>query len=175
MPEVMTKVDQAAILLLTVGESEAARVLKHLEQREVQRLSEAMTGLSNISTDQIDLVVEDFLGTVSDESGLTMGADRYIKNTLTNAIGESKANAVIEKISGGSTAGLDRLRWMDPRAIAEFIAGEHPQIQAIVMSFLEPDQAADVIQYIPDADTRRDIVIRVEYSPGGHCGACGSP
>mgnify|MGYP001323683727 CR=1 FL=1 len=62
MPEVMTKVDQAAILLLTVGESEAARVLKHLEQREVQRLSEAMTGLSNISTDQIDLVVEDFLG-----------------------------------------------------------------------------------------------------------------
>ncbi len=161
MPEVMSKVDQAAILLLTVGESEASRVLKHLEQREVQRLSEAMAGLSNISTDQIDLVVEDFLGTVSDESGLTMGADRYIKNTLTNAIGESKANAVIEKINGGSTAGLDRLRWMDPRGIAEFIAGEHPQIQAIVMSFLEPDQAADVIQYIPDADTRRDIVIRV--------------
>jgi len=73
MPEVMSKVDQAAILLLTVGESEASRVLKHLEQREVQRLSEAMAGLSNISTDQIDLVVEDFLGTVSDESGLTMG------------------------------------------------------------------------------------------------------
>jgi flagellar motor switch protein FliG len=153
--------DQAAILLLTIGEAEAAQVMKHLDQREVQRISEAMSALPSVSTDQIGSVMDAFFDTVSDESGLTLGAGRYLKNTLTHAIGENKANAVIEKINGGSTAGLDKLRWMDPRAIAEFITAEHPQIQAIVMSYLEPDQAAQVIAYITDDDMRRDIVMRV--------------
>jgi len=154
-------IDQAAILLLTIGEEEAALVMKHLDQREVQRISEAMTGLPSVSTNQISTVIDTFLNNVSDESGLTLGANRYLRNTLTHAIGENKANAVIEKISGGSTAGLDKLRWMDPRAIAEFIGSEHPQIQAIVMSYLEAEQAAEVIAYLPDEDMRRDIVIRV--------------
>ncbi len=157
----LEKVDQAAILLLTIGESEAAQVLKHLDQREIQRISESMTGLGAVSTDQIEVVIDDFLQTVSDESGLTMGSSRYLKNTLTHALGENKANSVIEKINGGSTAGLDKLRWMDPRAIADFIATEHPQIQAIVMSFLEPEQAAQVIAYLPEGQMRRDIVMRV--------------
>ncbi len=154
-------IDQAAILLLTIGESEAAQVLKHLDQREVQRISEAMSGLNAVSTEQIDVVVNEFLDTVSDESGLTMGTNRYLKNTLTHALGETKANSVIEKISGGSTAALDKLRWMDPRGIAEFIMSEHPQVQAIVMSYLEADQAAQVLRYIEDVDLRRDIVMRV--------------
>ena len=160
----LTTVDQAAILLLTIGESEAANVLKHLDQREVQRLSEAMSGLQAVSTEQIETIVDYFLETVSDESGLTMGAGRYLKNTLTHALGESKANSVIEKINGGSTAGLDRLRWMDPRAIAEFIMSEHPQVQAIVMSYLEADQAARVLDDIDNVDLRRDVVMRLTFS-----------
>ena len=157
----LNDINQAAVLLLTVGEAEAAEILKHLDQREVQRLSEAMSALPNVTTEQIDGVVDSFLETVADESGLTLGANRYIRNTLTNALGESKANAVIEKISGGSTAGLDKLRWMDPRAIAEFMLAEHPQVQAIIMSFLEPEQASQVMQYVDDVDVRRDIVMRV--------------
>ena len=157
----LDNIENAAILLLTIGEAEAAEVLKHLEQREIHRISEAMSGLQAVSTDQIDVVVDEFLETVADESGLTLGAGRYIKNTLTNALGENKANSVMEKISGGSTAGLDKLRWMDPRAIAEFIVGEHPQIQAIVLSYLEPDHAAQVIAHIPEGDMRRDIMMRV--------------
>ena len=154
-------VDRAAILLLTIGESEAAKVLQHLEQREIQRISESMSGLGPVSTSQIEGVVDDFLNTVSDESGLTLGANQYLRSTLTHALGENKANSVIEKISGGSTAGLDKLRWMDTRVIADFIANEHPQIQAIVMSYLEPTQAAQVIDYLPEGETRRDILMRV--------------
>lgn len=157
----LPSIDQAAILLLTIGENEAGQVLKHLDQREVQRLSEAMSGLHSVSTEQIDRVVDQFLHTVSDESGLTMGANRYLKNTLTLALGESKANSVIEKINGGSTQGLDKLRWMDPRGIAEFIADEHPQVQAIVISYLEGDHAAQVLSFIPDVALRRDILMRV--------------
>ena len=153
--------NQAAILLLTIGESEAAQILKHLDQREVQRISEAMSTLDTVSTEHISMVVDEFLETVSDESGLTMGSGRYLKNTLTYALGEQKANSVIEKINGGSTAALDKLRWMDPRAIAEFITTEHPQVQAIVMSYLEADQAAQVLAFIDDVDLRRDIVMRV--------------
>ena len=157
----LQSVDQAAVLLLTIGEAEASKVLKHLEQREIQRISESMSALGSISAIDIEGVVDNFLKTVSDESGLTLGTEKYLKKTLTNALGENKANSVIEKINGGSTAGLDRLRWMDPRQVAEFIAPEHPQIQAIVMSFLEPEQAASVLSYIPDTQVRRDILMRV--------------
>ena len=157
----MEAVEQAAVLLLTIGEQEAAKVLKHLDQREIQRISETMTGLGSISSSQIELVVDEFLKTVSDESGLTMQTNQYLKETLTHALGENKANSVIEKISGGSTAALDRLRWMDARTIADFIVNEHPQIQAIVMSFLEPEQAAAVIDYLPEGEMRRDLIMRV--------------
>ncbi|MEM7101065.1 MAG: flagellar motor switch protein FliG [Pseudomonadota bacterium] len=157
----LESVDQAAVLLLTIGEQEAAKVLKHLDQREIQRISESMTGLGSVSSTQIETVVDEFLKTVSEESGLTMQTNRYLKDTLTHALGENKANSVIEKISGGSTAALDRLRWMDARTIADFIVNEHPQIQAIVMSFLEPEQAAAVIDHLPEGELRRDLIMRV--------------
>ena len=157
----LESVDQAAILLLTIGETEAAKVMKHLGQREIQRISESMTALGSISSQQIESVVNEFLKTVSDESGLTMETNRYLRDTLTHALGENRANSVIEKMNGGSTAALDKLRWMDPRTIADFMATEHPQIQAIVMSFLEPDQAAQVINYLPEGELRRDIIMRV--------------
>lgn len=157
----MPAVERAAILLLTVGEAEAAQILKHLDQREIHRLSEVMSSLDVISTEQISGVVNSFLESAADESGLTMGAAVYLKNTLTAALGESRASSVIERISGGSTQGLDKLRWMDSRGIAEFIVKEHPQVQAIVMSYLEGDQAAEVLSYIPDVQLRRDIVMRV--------------
>ena len=157
----LEKVQQAAVLLLTIGEQEASKVLKHLDQREIQRISESMTSLGSISALEIEQVVDDFLQTVSDESGLTMGTDKYLRQTLTSAIGESKANSVIEKINGGSTQALDKLRWMDPRNIAEFISNEHPQIQAIVLSYLEPDQAASVMDYLPAGEGRRDILMRI--------------
>ena len=161
IPVELTDLDQAAILLLTIGEEEAAMVLKHLDQREVQRISESMAALESVSTSQIENVVDSFLDSASDESGLTMGTQHYLQNTLKAALGDSRASSVMEKISGGSTQGLDKLRWMDARGIAEFIVTEHPQVQAIVMSYLEGDQAAEVLGYIPDVDLRRDIVMRV--------------
>ena len=86
----MQPVDQAAVLLLTIGEAEAAKVLKHLEQREIQRIIESMSALGSISAADIEGVVDDFLQSVSDESGLTLGTDKYLRNTLTNCINISK-------------------------------------------------------------------------------------
>ena len=153
--------NRAAVLLLTMGEAEAAQVLRHLQPREVQRVGAAMSGLGDLKTDQIDAVMSDFLDTVSEQSGLSIGASDYVKKVLASALGEQKATSVMEKILGGSVGGLDKLKWMDSRAVADFMLSEHPQIQAIVLSYLEPDQAAEVLQLMPDDATRSDIVMRV--------------
>ena len=153
--------DRAAILLLAMGEGEAAQGMRHLDPREVQRLGAAMSGLGDLKTHQIDSVVSSFLDTVGGQSGLSIGANDYVKKVLTSALGEHKATSVMERILGGSVGGLDKLKWMDSRAVADFMLAEHPQIQAIVLSYLEPDQAAEVLQLMPDDATRSDIVVRV--------------
>lgn len=154
-------INKAAILLLAMGEDEAAKVLKHLEPREVQRVGAAMSALGSINTHQIDSVVNHFLETVSGESGLGMGANDYLRKMLVGALGEQRAGSVLERIVGGNMGGLDKLKWMDSRAIADFILHEHPQIQAIVLSYLEPDQAAEVLAFFPDDGVRSDVVMRV--------------
>jgi flagellar motor switch protein FliG len=144
-----------------MGEDEAAKVLKHLEPREVQRVGAAMSALGSVNTQQIDSVVNHFLETVSSQSGLAMGANDYLKKMLVGALGEQRAGSVLERIVGGNMAGLDKLKWMDSRAIADFILHEHPQIQAIVLSYLEPDQAAEVLAFFPEDAVRSDVIMRV--------------
>ncbi|MDH3641308.1 MAG: flagellar motor switch protein FliG [Gammaproteobacteria bacterium] len=159
--EDIAPLDRAAILLLAVGEEQAAEILRRLEPREVQRVGAAMSALGTINNDQIATVVSTFLDTVSGESGLTVGANDYLRKMLTSALGEQKASSVMEKIVGGSVGGLDKLKWMDARAVADFIIHEHPQIQAIVLSYLEADQAAEVLGFLPDNAMRSDVIIRV--------------
>jgi len=153
--------DRAAILLLAMGEDEAARVLRHLEPREVQRVGSAMSSLGAVDSSRIHSVVASFLDTVTSQTSLTVGADEYLKNMLIGALGEQRAGSVMERILGGSIGGLDKLKWMDARAIADFVLGEHQQIQAIVIACLEPDQAAEVFAYFPDDAHRSEIIRRV--------------
>lgn len=153
--------DRAAILLLAMGEEEAARVLRHLEPREVQRVGSAMSALGSVDSGRIHSVVTSFLDTVTGQTGLTVGADEYLKNMLVGALGEQRADSVMGRILGSSLGGLDKLKWMDARAIADFILGEHPQIQAIVIACLEPDQAAEVFSFFPDNEHSSEIIRRV--------------
>ena len=157
----LDRLQQAAVLLLSMGEREAAEVLKHLDAAEVQRVGEAMSTLGAIPMKQIDVVVERFLEDVSVQSGLSVGAPDYMKKILVGALGEHKATTVLERINGGSTRGLDKLRWMDPRAIADFMKEEHPQIQAIILSYLDADQAGEVLSYFDDPKETAEIVMRV--------------
>ena len=154
-------VDRAAIFLLALGEDDASRVLKHLDPREVQRVGAAMAALGNVDMNQVASVLRTFLDTVTGQSGLTIGSAEYIRKMLIGALGEEKARTLLERILGGNTAGLDKLKWMDPRTIAEFIVHEHPQIQAIVLSYLEADQAAEVLSFFPDAASRSEVIVRV--------------
>lgn len=157
----MRYVDQAAILLMSLGEADAAEILKHMGPKEVQRIGGAMTQLQNVQQSQVQLVLGNFLDEVRTLTGLGVGADNYIRKMLVTALGEDKANSLIDRILiGGNTTGLDTLKWMDERSVSDMIRNEHPQIQAIVIAYLEADQSAEILTYFPEK-VRLDIMMRV--------------
>ena len=160
-PQKLSRLDKAAVFLLSLGESDAAAILKHMGPKEVQRVGSAMAGLRAVHREQVQEVMGDFIEVVSDQTGLGVGADGYIRTMLTQALGEDKANGLVDRILlGGNTSGLDSLKWMEPRAVADVIRFEHPQIQAIVVAYLGPDMAAEVVGYF-DHKVRLDVLLRV--------------
>jgi len=157
----LNSLEKAAVLLMSLGESDAAQILKHMGPKEVQRIGQSMTQLANVQRHQVEKVLDDFLILVGDQTGLGLGADGYIRNMLQEALGDEKASSLIDRILlGGNTTGLDTLKWMEARAVADVIRYEHPQIQAIVISYLDPDQAAGILANF-DERVRLDIVLRV--------------
>lgn len=157
---------RAAILLLTLGEQDAAEVLKHLSARDVQAVGVAMAGLSGVSREQVELVLDKLSDDVSQQTALGVGTEEYIRKVLVNALGESKAGGLIDRIFlGHSGKGLESLKWMESRSIAEMISQEHPQIIALVLAHLDPDQAAEVIGHLPPR-VRSDAVMRIATLDG---------
>lgn len=154
-------VENAAILLMSLGEDHAAQLLRHMNPKEVQMIGSAMSALQNINKEQQEGALSGFLEDVQDETGLTMGSDQYIRKLLVQALGKDKASSVIERIlMGGNTSGLDTLKWMEPRAVSDIIRFEHPQVQAIVLSYLDSDQAAKVLALFEEKD-RLGLIIRI--------------
>lgn len=157
----LAKLEQAAILLMSLGENTAAEVLKHMGPKEVQRLGTAMSQLKNVQQYEVEVVIANFMDEVRTQTGLGMGADNYIRNMLVTALGADKANGLIDRIlMGGNTTGLDTLKWMEARSIADIIRNEHPQIQAIVLAYLDADQSAEVLTYFAEK-VRLDVLMRV--------------
>jgi len=146
---------------MSLGESDAAEVLKHMGPKDVQRIGAAMAALTNVQQDHVEMVMTDFLNSAGNQTGLGVGADGYIRSVLTQALGADKASGVIDRIlEGGNTRGLDTLKWMEARQVADVIRYEHPQIQAIVVSYLDSDQAAEVMAFF-DERVRLDILMRI--------------
>jgi len=161
-----TGTERAAILLLTLGEHEAAQVLKHMGAREVQKIGAAMAQLQNVSREEVSVVLADFSHGVSRQTSVGIGVDEFLRNVMTNALGEEKAANVIERINVGlPNKGLETLKWMDSRSVAEVIRNEHPQIIAIVLAYLEPDMAAEVMAQLPQS-LHADVMLRVATLDG---------
>ncbi len=153
--------EQAAVLLLSLGEEAAAQVLKHMGPKEVQRIGLAMASVHNVEKNEVEVVVDNFLHEVEKQTGIGIGTEEYIRKTLKQALGQDKADALIDRIlAGASTKGLDTLKWMDSRAVADLIRYEHPQIQTIVLAYLDPDQSAEVLGQFPER-VRLDLAMRI--------------
>jgi len=162
----LSGVERSALLMLGLGEQHAAEILRHMGPKEVQEIGLAMAGLNNVTNSQMELVMQKFVDAIGEQTSLGMGSDEYIRNMLTSALGAEKAGGIIDRILlGRNSKGLEQLKWMDSRAIAELIRLEHPQIIAIVMSFLDPDQAAGVLAEFPER-VRTDVIMRVATLDG---------
>jgi flagellar motor switch protein FliG len=158
--------ERAAILLLTLGEQEAAQVLKHMGAKEVQRIGVAMAALTSVSREEVRGIVSEFSSTVESQTSVGVGADEFLRKVLVDALGQDKAASVIDRVNiGRSTKGLEALKWMDPRSVAELIRLEHPQIIAIVLAYLDADQSAEVLTYLPSG-MRSDIIVRIATLDG---------
>ncbi len=151
----------AAILMMLLGEEEAATVLSRLDPEEVQQLGGAMFNVANISEKEIDGVFDVFVDRAKARTTLGFGAERQIKGIMHKALGQEKADQVLQRITPVQhTTALENLKWMDARQIANLIEFEHPQIAAIVLAFLEAQRAADVLALLPE-EMQADLVYRV--------------
>src|SRR3569833_983996 len=159
--------ERVAILLMAVGEKAASEIMKHLTPKEVQKVGSAMASINNVSTAQVESVVNDFVGMVSSQTSIGIGSEEYIRNVLMSALGEDKAGKQLDRIVTGTTIGLEALKWMDPRAVAEVIRLEHPQIISIVLAYLDSDHAAQVLTLFPDK-LRSDVLMRIASLEGVH-------
>jgi len=162
----LSGIEKSALLLLALGEKHAASILQHMGPKEVQDLGMIMAGLTNVTSSMMEEVMAEFVATIGNQTALGLGSDEFIRNMLTSALGEDRASGMIDRILlGRNSKGLEQLKWMDPKQIAELIRLEHPQIISIVMSFLDPDQGAAVLSEFPEK-VRSDIIMRVAALEG---------
>ena len=157
--------EKSALLLLTLGEDEAAEVLKHLGPKEVQKLGTAMTKIGGVPRERIEALLDEL--NAEAEKGAPFSADEaVIKSMLTKALGDDRAANLISRIlQGGDTAGIESLKWMDAATVADLIKNEHPQIIATIMVHLEFDQAGEILKHFTDR-LRNDVVLRVATLDG---------
>lgn len=157
---------KSAILLMSIGEEEAAEVLKFLGPKEVQKIGTAMAALENISHEQIRESLSEFRSEAEERTTLGMGADSYIRSMLTKALGDDKAGNLIDRIlQGGDTSGIESLKWMDAASVAELIKNEHPQIIATILVHLDSDQASEILAKFVER-LRNDVMLRIATLDG---------
>jgi flagellar motor switch protein FliG len=153
--------DAAAVLLMVLGDEEAADLLGRLDPAEVQQLGTAMFGLQNVSERQVEDVFDTFIGRARQVTGIGFDAANRIRSVMENALGSERAENVLARITPvARSSALDYLRWIDSKTIAGLVSQEHPQVAALVLSYLDPSVAADVLQLLPVAK-QVDVVHRV--------------
>jgi flagellar motor switch protein FliG len=157
---------EAATLLLSLGEEPAAEVLKHLGAKDVQRIGTAMSEIGPLSRAEVSRTFDQFLEQVESQASIGVGTDEYIRSMLTNALGADKATGLIDRILfGRSSKGLETLKWMDARSVADSIRNEHPQTIAVILAYLEPEHAGEVLVRLAE-NVRAEIMTRIAMLDG---------
>ena len=159
-------IEDAAIMLMSMGEEQASEVFKHLLPKEVQRLGETIAKLKAIPRERYESVVENFLKLAEAEHMLVADSDEYVRSVLRKALGEEKASLLLERIlAGNDVTGIESLKWMEAQAVAELLRNEHPQIVAAILVHLEYDQTSQILKLLPDR-MRNEVLMRVATLDG---------
>ena len=159
--EKLSNTQKCAILMMLLGEDEAAEILKNLGPKEVQQLGKEMYTVQGLDQDTVNQVLDEFLAIIKTQTDLGMGSSNYIRNVMTKALGENKAQSVLGRITPTeSDKPIEILDWMDARSVAELISDEHPQIMSLIISYLDAGVAADVLVMLPE-ELQADIIHRI--------------
>ncbi len=159
-------IENAAILLMSLGEEHASEVFKHLAPKEVQRMGETIARLKSVSRERLDQVLDHFGQIAGGQSMLVEDNDEYVRAVLKRALGEDKANLLLDRIlQGNDVSGIESLKWMEPSAVAELMRHEHPQIVAAILVHLESDHAAAVLKLFGERQ-RNEVLVRVATLDG---------
>jgi flagellar motor switch protein FliG len=157
----MSTTERAAVLMLLLGEQQAADIIRYLNPKEVQALGASMVAVSDLSQEAVNAVLDEFVATIKRQTNLGLGTTDYVEKVFRRALGDDKAASVLGRITPGhGSKGLEILSWMDARSIADMIQDEHPQVVAIILSVLEHEVAADVLIFLPP-DSRAEVMQRV--------------
>ena len=158
----LTGSQRAAIFLLGVGEQAATEVMRHMSAKEVQQVGEAMATISKLTNNQVESVLADFHLESAEINPLGLEAPDFTRRVVTSALGQDKAQNILSQVleTPEEHNGVEALQWMAPKAIADVLGGEHPQIAATVMTQLYDEQAAKVLALLPD-DMRKDVILRI--------------
>jgi len=159
--DALSGTQKSAILMMLLGEDEASEILKNLMPKEVQHLGAAMYSVQGLDQDTVNFVLDEFLEIIKEQTSLGLGAGNYIRNVLTKALGDDKAQSVLSRITPSSSdRPIEILDWMDARSISELIVDEHPQIISLIISYLESALGADVLMLLPE-DIQADVIKRI--------------
>lgn len=158
--------NDAAIMLMSLGEEEAAEVFKHFSPKEVQKLGETIARMRSVSRDKVDKVINRFSDAAAAQSLLVSDTGNYVRAVLKRALGDDKAGLLIDRIlQGGDVSGIESLKWMDPLSVAELLRNEHPQIVAAILVHLDHEQSAAVIKQFSERQ-RSEVMLRVATLEG---------
>lgn len=162
----LTGPEKVAVLMVSMGENIASKVLAKMNEKEIQAVGNYMSYMESIQPEQIDQVAHEFFEALeSGEAGLLSGGREYLKKMLEKSMDPAKVAEILSKISApGQTeelgGGLEAVRHLDPKTVANFLRNEYPQTAAIVLAHLEPEQAAEILKNLPDR-FRSEIAFRI--------------
>jgi len=157
----MSSLEQAAILLLSMGDDMSASVLRQFGREEIVALSQAMARLSNVKQPMVSEVIGRFFDDYREQSSIKGASRQYLSGMLGKALGGDITRSLLDSIYGEEIrAKMARLEWLDPRQFAALIAKEHAQMQAVFLAFLPPSMATDVLESMP-AERQDDLLLRI--------------
>ena len=158
--------NDAAIMLMSLGEEEAAEVFKHLSPKEVQKLGETIARMRTVSREKVDEVLNRFTSDAAAQSLLVSDTSNYVRAVLKRALGDDKAALLIDRIlQGGDVSGIESLKWMDPLSVAELLRNEHPQIVAAILVHLDAEQSSAILMHLTERQ-RSEVMLRIATLEG---------
>jgi flagellar motor switch protein FliG len=159
-PQKLSGCESAAVFLMSLGEREAARIMKHMDVAEVRKLSETMKSLGTVTRDQADAVMTQFTTTVNDEGPVKSASENFIHRLLTESIGDQQAAPLVERLFPQQGSALASLQLMQSVEIIDAIQAEHPQVIAIALACLDNEKSAEVLEALPVA-LASEVIARI--------------